>query len=85
MAISDVFTIATNMPLGTRYLTTFINNARHLQLKLSLAADIIKRKEQQLYFVRKTTTKYTSACIIEDEGHETLRSALMSLVYRLDH
>ena len=69
--------VATNVPLCKRYFTTFRNKARHLHLKLSFAVDIMKREKQLISVVRQSITRYTTACIIEDKGHEMLRGAIL--------
>ena len=46
---------------------------------VSFAADVVKRERQLIFLVRECVTSFTSACIIEDERHVTLRNALLSL------
>lgn len=47
---------------------------------ISFAADVLKRYRQLILLVRETTTSYTTASIISDEKHETLRDSLVCLV-----
>ena len=49
----------------------------------SFAADVIKRQQQLIFVVRETVTSYTAACLISDERHNSLRSALASLCVSL--
>ena len=44
---------------------------------LSYAADVLKRKRQLILLYRETVTSFTTACIIDNEMHETLRDALL--------
>lgn len=50
---------------------------------ISFAADVIKRSRQLILVVRETTTSYTASCIIDNERHDTLRSALVRLCIEL--
>ena len=50
---------------------------------LCFAADVLKRNRQLVLVVRESVTSLTSACIIEDERHDTLRDNLMQLVLGL--
>ncbi|KAK3105126.1 hypothetical protein FSP39_017698 [Pinctada imbricata] len=49
----------------------------------SFACDIMKRERQLLLVVRECVTSYTSACIIENEQHDTIRDALIPLCINL--
>ena len=46
---------------------------------LSFAADVLKRSRQSVLLLRETVTSFTTACIIDNEKHETLRDALARL------
>ncbi|XP_070548521.1 uncharacterized protein [Ptychodera flava] len=50
---------------------------------ISFAADIIKRERQLVLVLRECVTSFTSACLIENERHETLRTALVRLCIEL--
>ena len=46
---------------------------------ISFAADVLKRERQKILVVRETVTSYTSAYLLKDERHETLREGLINL------
>ena len=46
---------------------------------ISFAADVLKRERQKILVVRETVTSYTSAYLLTDERHETLREGLINL------
>ena len=50
---------------------------------ISFAADVIKRERQLIFVLRETVTSFTVACLIENERHETLHSALIRLCIEL--
>jgi hypothetical protein len=50
---------------------------------ISFAADVMKRTKQLILVVRETTTSFTTSCIIENEGHDTLRASLIFLCLEL--
>jgi hypothetical protein len=47
------------------------------------ATDVLKRNKQLILVLRETVSSYTSACIIENEKHDTLRVALLKLILGL--
>ena len=49
----------------------------------SFAADVLKQNRQLILVLRETVSSYTTACIIENEKHETLRDALARLCLEL--
>jgi len=51
---------------------------------ISFAADILRRERQFIFLLRETVTSYTLTSIIQDEGHDTLRSVLVQLVCLLN-
>ena len=50
---------------------------------VTFAADIAKRALQLIPVARECSTSYTFTCLVEDERHETLRSALIRLCIEL--
>ena len=50
---------------------------------ISFAADCIKRNRQIILILRETVTSFTSACVIENEKHDTLRDGLVQLAVGL--
>ena len=46
---------------------------------MSFAADVLKQNRQLVLVLRETVSSYTTACIIDNEKHETLRDALVHL------
>jgi hypothetical protein len=46
---------------------------------ISFAADVLRRNTQFILLLRETATSFTTACIIDNEKHETLRDALLRL------
>ena len=49
----------------------------------SFATDVLKQNRQLILVLRETVSSYTTACIIENEKHETLRDALARLCLEL--
>ena len=45
----------------------------------SYAADIIKRNKQLILILRETVTSYTTSMFISDEGHKSIRDAIITL------
>ena len=54
-----------------------------LNWRIPPCADIIKRERQLIFVLCETVTSFTVACLIENERHETLRSALIRLCIEL--
>ena len=50
---------------------------------LSFASDVIKRNRQLILVLRECVTSFTASTLIEDERHESLRSALIRLCIEL--
>ena len=50
---------------------------------ISFAADVMRRNKQCILVLRETTTSFTSACLVPDERHGTLRDALVCLSLEL--
>ena len=50
---------------------------------LLFAADVMKRNRQLVLVLRETTTSFTTAMIIDNEKHDTLRDALARLSVEL--
>ena len=46
---------------------------------ISFAADVIRRHRQFIFVLRESITSFTSACLIDNERHTTLREALICL------
>ena len=46
---------------------------------ISFAADVIKRERQLVLVLRECVTSFTTACLVDDERHGTLRDALVRL------
>ncbi len=46
---------------------------------ISFAADIIKRYHQLILVVRENATSFPAACLLDDEGRESIRSGLLRL------
>jgi hypothetical protein len=47
---------------------------------LRFAVDILRRERQFIFLLRETVTSYTLTCIISDERHATLKSALFQMI-----
>ena len=52
-------------------------------VRVSFAADIIRRCRQFILILRECTTSYTTSCLAPDEKSDTLRDALVRLVVGL--
>ena len=50
---------------------------------LCFAADVLRRNRQFILLVRESVTSFTSACLIENEKHTTLRDNLVQLIIGL--
>jgi hypothetical protein len=50
------------------------------RIGINFAADVMKQNRQLILVVRETVSSYTSACIIPDEKHDSLRDNLVSLM-----
>ena len=50
---------------------------------LSFASDVLKQNRQLILVLRETVSSYTTACLVDDERHSTLRDALARLCMEL--